>query len=156
MEGMDDINSGDAGASTTHPETANSMRKGDVVMLKGHPCKIVDYSSSKPGKHGAAKIKFCGLDVFTGSKYEEICSSTHNIDVPYVTRSEYTLMDVTEEDYLNLMDADGNCREDIKLPKDDEATVKTIRDGFDNGDNVVVCILKCMNQEKVASAKICN
>ena len=145
MEGMDDIASGESGATDTFPEQANSRRKGDIVLLKGHPCKIVDFSSSKPGKHGAAKIKFTGLDVFTGGKHEEIISSTHNIDCCNVAREEYTLMDVTEEDFLNLMDADGNCREDIKVPKDDEATTNTIRTGFENDDNVVVCILKCMS-----------
>merc|ERR1711976_557070 len=124
--------------------------------MGGHPCKIVEFSSSKPGKHGAAKIRFTGIDVFTGGKHEEIISSTHNIDCCNVSRQEYTLMDITEEDYLNLMDDNGDCREDIKVPKGEEAMEKTLREGFDNGDNVVVCVMKCMDQEKVAAVKISN
>ena len=153
-EGTEFMENADAGASHTHPETANTVRKGDVAMLKGHACKIVDFSSSKPGKHGAAKIKFCGLDVFDGKKYEEIISSTHNIDIPYLYRSEFTLVDVNEEGYLTLMDGDGNCREDMKLPtKTEPELAQGIQDGFNNDETLCIGLIKCLGQEKVVSSK---
>jgi len=36
-------------------------------MLKGFPCKVVDYSTSKAGKHGHAKATIVGVDIFTGN-----------------------------------------------------------------------------------------
>merc|ERR1711934_607252 len=44
-----------AGASKTVPIRAGEVRKGGYVMLKGKPCKVVEVSISKTGKHGHAK-----------------------------------------------------------------------------------------------------
>lgn len=46
---------GDADASSTYPTQCSSLRRGGHVMLKGHPCKIVEMLTSVPGKHGHAK-----------------------------------------------------------------------------------------------------
>ena len=58
-------------------------------FLQGHPCKIVEMSTSKTGKHGHAKVHMVALDIFTQKKYEDICPSTHNMDVPNITRRDY-------------------------------------------------------------------
>ena len=53
-----DFQSGDAGASKTYPAQCSSLRKNGFVMLKSRPCKIVEMSTSKTGKHGHAKVEF--------------------------------------------------------------------------------------------------
>lgn len=59
------------------------------MFMQARPCKIVDMSTSKTGKHGHAKVHLVGLDIFSGKKYEDICPSTHNMDVPFVKREDY-------------------------------------------------------------------
>lgn len=84
--------SADAGASLTYPTQCSALRKNGHVVIKNRPCKIVDMSTSKTGKHGHAKVNIVALDIFTGRKYEDLSPSTHNMDVPNVSRKEYQLV----------------------------------------------------------------
>lgn len=53
---MDDFAGGHSGASETFPAQCSSLRKNGHVMIKDRPCKIVEMSTSKTGKHGHAKV----------------------------------------------------------------------------------------------------
>lgn len=59
MEG-DDTQFAEAtsGASATYPMQCSALRKNGYVMLKGRPCKIMEMTTSKTGKHGHAKVSF--------------------------------------------------------------------------------------------------
>lgn len=90
MEGDDvEFQCAASGASATYPIQCSALRKNGFVMIKGRPCKVMEMSTSKTGKHGHAKVHLVALDIFTGKKYEDLCPSTHNIDVPNVTRNDF-------------------------------------------------------------------
>ena len=80
----------DAGASKTYPQQAGTIRKNGYIVIKGRPCKVVEVSTSKTGKHGHAKCHFVAIDIFTAKKLEDIVPSSHNCDVPHVNRRRNT------------------------------------------------------------------
>jgi len=118
--------------------------------MKGRPCKIVDMSTSKTGKHGHAKVHLVGIDIFTGKKLEDISPSTHNMDVPNVSRNEYQLVNI-DDGFLNLMTVDGAAKDDVKLPESDMG--KEIQAGFDDGKELLVTIVSAMGEEAAISFK---
>lgn len=56
MDGDDDYTATSAGASATYPVQCSSLRKNGFVMIKNRPCKVMEMSTSKTGKHGHAKV----------------------------------------------------------------------------------------------------
>lgn len=71
------------------PTKCSSLRQNGFAMIQDHPCKIVSMTTSKTGKHGGAKVHLVGIDIFTDRKYEELCMSTANMNVPTVNRRDY-------------------------------------------------------------------
>jgi len=139
-----------AGASQTFPMQCSALRKGGHVMIKSRPCKIVEMSTSKTGKHGHAKVHLVAIDIFTSKKLEDICPSTHNMDVPNVVRKDYQLVDI-DGDFLSLMDDGGDQREDIKLPEGELGD--DIRTRFEGGDDLMVSVLSAMGEECAIAVK---
>ncbi|THG95734.1 hypothetical protein EW145_g7906 [Phellinidium pouzarii] len=139
-----------AGASETFPMQCSALRKNGHVVIKGRPCKIVDMSTSKTGKHGHAKIHLVAIDIFTGKKLEDISPSTHNMDVPNVQRNEYQLVNI-DDGFLNLMTQDGTPKDDVKVPEGDLG--KQILDGFIESKDMLITILTAMGEEMAISYK---
>jgi len=146
-----DFAEGDAGASETYPMQCSALRKNGFVMIKGRPCKIVEMSTSKTGKHGHAKVHLVALDIFTAKKYEDICPSTHNMDVPNVKRRDFQLLDV-DDGYLSLMDDGGNTRDDLKLPDSDVGAEITA--ALADGKDIICTVLSACGEECVIATKV--
>ena len=136
-------------------------------MIKGKPCKVKDVSVSKTGKHGHTKCKFSASDIFTGTSCEELCPSTHSIDVPVVNKTDWMIQGLQDDTYVLLMDDDGEMREDLQFPSimyktdDDMKTTELIKhycELVDNGANIdIYCsILSAVGQEKIIDVRKIN
>lgn len=150
----------------TKPEMAGNLKKGQLALLNGHPCKISEVSSSKSGKHGHAKCNFVGVDIFTHKKIEDCQPSGHNMDCPVVKTVWYTfLMADYDSGEVSLLKEDGTTKDDLNLPTfgteggaaPDEEAVKLVQDikrAEQAGQGITVQVISAMGKEKIMSMKI--
>mmetsp|Transcript_134881 Transcript_134881/g.349543 ORF Transcript_134881/g.349543 Transcript_134881/m.349543 type:complete len:170 (+) Transcript_134881:94-603(+) len=155
--------SAESGASHTYPQQAGEIRKGSHLMIKGHPCKCIEVSTSKTGKHGHAKAHIVALDIFTGKKYEDLCPTSHNLEVPFVKRTEYQLLTADgDSGEVSLLLESGETKDDLNLPTfvqvgeptdDDKKVVDDIMKGVDDGKTVTVIVQSACGMEKIIQCK---
>ncbi|KAL3323108.1 hypothetical protein AABB24_040290, partial [Solanum stoloniferum] len=142
----------DAGASKTYPQQAGTIRKNGYIVIKGRPCKVVEVSTSKTGKHGHAKCHFVAIDIFNGKKLEDIVPSSHNCDVPHVNRTDYQLIDISEDGFVSLLTENGNTKDDLRLPTDD-TLLNQVKGGFEEGKDLVLSVMSAMGEEQICAVK---
>lgn len=75
-----------------------SVKNGTYIIINGRPCKCVNFSHSKTGKHGSMKVKVVGIDVLTNKKYESMEAGhilTKQFDIVRTTAQLISLDDET-------------------------------------------------------------
>merc|ERR1719238_945598 len=153
----------DAGSAHTYPLQCGELRKGSHVMIKGHPCKVVEITTSKTGKHGHAKAHIVALDIFTAKKYEDLCPTSHNVEVPFVKRTEYQILMADEgSGNVSLLLETGETKDDLNLPDrvqigeptdDDKKVSADILGALEKGDDCTAIVLSAIGVEKIIALK---
>ena len=145
----------DAGASMFEKTDTNRLKPGSLVMIKGNPCKVTEVSTAKPGKHGSAKVILKGKDILTAKVYECTFHAGDMVDAPIVTRNEYTLLNI-DENNLELLDSNGEVKSDVNLPEDEHLrdVANKIRQIFEEGKKeCLVSVIATMNKEVVVEVR---
>ena len=139
----------DAGASKTEKVESQRLKNGSLVMIKGNPCRVIEVSTAKPGKHGSAKVILKGRDVLSAKVYECTYHAGDMVDAPICKKTEYTLLNI-DGSTLEVLDHNGEVKSDVNLPDAEHLkdTVKTINQIFEDGKReCLVTILNCMGTE---------
>ena len=156
MEGGEDydFSGGDAGSLGMEKVSAGSLHKGDLVMIKGKPCRVVNFSTAKPGKHGSAKAMITGIDIFTGNKYECTYSTGENVDAPVTKRLEYTVINIEDDGFVTLLNEAGETKEDLKLPEDMKEICDKVKEIFEAGEKeCIVTVLEALGTQKIVAVR---
>ena len=157
----------------TIPEDIGSIKASDFVVLDGRPLKVVEVTHSKPGKHGHAKVDknfnlffrcliyfsfkvhLIGIDIFTGRRYETVQPGDRMVQIPYVTKKDYTIVNIDDDNYITLLDENTcNIRSDMKL-KENSDIHRRLLDKFneDNGQ-IKATVLKALGEEQIVAFKV--
>jgi len=94
-----------------------SLKAGNYVLIDGTVCQIKNTEKSKGGKHGAAKARITGIDVFTGQKRNLMKPTTADTEVPIIKRGTGQVVAVMG-DLVKIMDVTDYSMWDAPRPKD--------------------------------------
>ena len=96
---------------------AKELREGKYVLIDDIPCKVVEIESSKPGKHGAAKMRVTGIGVFEGQKKTLLTPGDQDVEIPIIERKNVMILSVNGTN-AQVMDQGTSEVYDIEIPSE--------------------------------------
>ncbi len=82
---------------------AGGLKPGSYVLIEGSPCIVRDTQTSRPGKHGHAKVRVKATDIFTGSTKEIVKPGHDSVEVPIINKKNGQVLSVIG-DNIEMMD----------------------------------------------------
>jgi len=82
---------------------ATSLKQGSYLLIDGSPCIVKNTQTSRPGKHGHAKVRIKATDIFTGSTKEVVKPGHDNVEVPVILKKRGQVLSV-DGDNVEMMD----------------------------------------------------
>ena len=82
---------------------ASAMKPGSYILINDSPCIVKDTQTSRPGKHGHAKVRIKATDIFTGSTKEIVKPGHDTVEVPIIYKKNGQILSVSGND-IELMD----------------------------------------------------
>ena len=100
------------------PMDVGALRVGSYIIIDGEPCKIVNYSKSKPGKHGSAKARIVAIGVFNESKKTIVKPVSAQVDVPLIEKKTGQVIALLPS-AVQLMDLENYEMTEAPYPEDE-------------------------------------
>jgi translation initiation factor 5A len=116
------------------PAESGSLKVGSYILLPvsdqptGDPCRITEYETSKPGKHGAAKARIVGVGVFDGQKRPHVGPVSMQVHIPLIDKRAGRVISITDS---NVQVMDSETFETIDVDLIDEEVEGKLEQGND-------------------------
>ncbi|HDD26009.1 MAG TPA: translation initiation factor IF-5A [Acidilobales archaeon] len=98
-----------------------SLKKGSYIVIGGEPCRIVEITKAKTGKHGSAKAHVVAIGVFTGTKRTLVAPVSQKVEVPIIEKRTGQVLAITG-DTLQIMDLETYETFEIEMPEEEIAS----------------------------------
>ena len=102
--------------STMYAELG-SLKTGNFIVIDGEPCRIVEITKAKTGKHGSAKAHVVAIGIFTGNKRTLVAPVSQRVEVPVIDKRTAQVIAVTR-DTVQLMDLETFETLESEIPED--------------------------------------
>ena len=107
------------------PMEVGGLKVGSYVIVDDEPCRIVDYSKSKPGKHGSAKARVVAIGVFDGTKMSFVKPVSTQVKVPIIEKREGQAIALLPKG-VQVMDLETYQIFETPLPEEEETRSKLV------------------------------
>ncbi|MCX6773841.1 MAG: translation initiation factor IF-5A [Candidatus Micrarchaeota archaeon] len=107
--------------------SAKDLKPGRYVIIDDIPCRVVSMDTSKPGKHGAAKMRIVAIGIFDGQKKNLLTSSDGDVHIPVINKFNAQVISLSG-DTVQLMNKDTFEMFEAYVPEDLKADVIEGRD----------------------------
>ncbi|MDR0913213.1 MAG: translation initiation factor IF-5A [Methanobrevibacter sp.] len=94
-----------------------TLKVGKYIILDGEASKITSYSTSSPGKHGAAKARIEAIGIFDNQKRSLVKPVDKKVDIPIIDKRAGSVLAIMGSE-VQLMDLENY--ETFELPLPDE------------------------------------
>ena len=81
------------------------LQVGRYMLLDDAPCKIMEITMSKPGKHGEAKARIVAIGVFDNAKRSAVFPVKHKVKVPIIEKKNAQVLSISNNE-IQLMDSE--------------------------------------------------
>ena len=102
--------------------SVGSLKRGSYVIIDGVACRVTNTSTSRPGKHGHAKVRLEAVGMIDRKKREIVMPGHDNIDAPIIDKRNAQILSI-QGNTANVMDSETYETFDMKIPEDLKAEV---------------------------------
>jgi translation initiation factor 5A len=94
------------------------LREGSYVVIDGEPCRVVEVSKAKTGKHGSAKVHVVAVGIFTGARKTLVGPSDQRVEIPIINK-RYAQVVAILGDKVQIMDMETFETFEVDMPADE-------------------------------------
>jgi translation initiation factor 5A len=98
-------------------KSVGSLQKGNYVIIDGVASIVTDVATSRPGKHGHAKVNMSAVGMFDGKKRNVVMPGHDNVEVPVIDKRNAQVLNING-DMCNVMDLETYETFDLKIPEE--------------------------------------
>jgi len=106
-------------------QSVGTLQKGSYIIIDGVACKVTDTATSRPGKHGHAKVNLMAAGIIDGKKRNLVLPGHDNVEVPIIEKKDAQVLS-TIGDVASCMDMETYETIELKL---DSEEVKDAKEG---------------------------
>ncbi|MEK6968939.1 MAG: translation initiation factor IF-5A [Nanoarchaeota archaeon] len=97
--------------------SVGTLKKGDTIIIDDAPCKITDLATSRPGKHGHAKVNLTAVGILDDKKRQTVMPGHDKVEAPIIDKKNAQILSISGNT-ANVMDVETYETFDLIIPEE--------------------------------------